>query len=120
MYEGLIIKESLKNESILERLDIIKTEVWDVDNASEDQPKQWHVSYFQVEENKIDDIAEQISKSLQNGKWYVNFSGNVEYTVVVFPDKVFKYKKGDIKERAMAVEYGRGLQIPESQLDWPE
>lgn len=120
MYEGLIIRESLKNERILERLNIIKTEVWDVENATEDQPKQWNVSSFRVEDGNIDEITEYLSKSLQNGKWYVNFSGNAEYTIVVFPDKVFKYKKADIAKRNEAIEFGRKLEIPESQLDWPE
>jgi hypothetical protein len=39
---------------------------------------------------------------------------------VIFPDKVFKYRKGDKVQRSAAREYGRSLHIPDSQLDWEE
>jgi hypothetical protein len=38
---------------------------------------------------------------------------------VVFPGRVFRYRRGDEAARAQAQEHGRQLGIPEHQLDWP-
>jgi len=37
---------------------------------------------------------------------------------VIFPEKVFRYKKGDVQRKKEAEKYGKSLGIPDSQLDW--
>ncbi len=117
-FKGLLLKESLKDKSILEELEITKTDVWNISNAADYQPKVWTAIYFEGEVNRADEVAEKLSYSLKP-KWYANFSvDNKEY--VIFPEKIFKYNKGDKEKRKEAEDYGRSLGIPESQLDWEE
>jgi len=116
-YIGLLLKEGLQDETILKYLTITKTEIWDAENAEGDQPKQWTAIYFEVDEEKVDEIADQLSQVLKPKEWYLNISG--ENTIfVVFPNKIFKYKKGDTAEKIRSVEYGKTIGIPENQLDW--
>jgi hypothetical protein len=47
----------------------------------------------------------------------VNFESPTE-SFVIFPDRIFRYPRGDAAGRAEAQAYGRQLAIPEPQLDW--
>ena len=38
MFTGLLLKESLEDESVLEPLRVTKTDVWDVENAADWRP----------------------------------------------------------------------------------
>ena len=118
-YTGLLLKEGLQDETVLQRLVVTNTEIWDAENAEGDQPKQWTAIYFEVDEEKVDEIAKLLSKTLKPKGWYLNILGK-DIVFVVLPNKVFKYKKGDTAKRIEAVEYGRMVGIPESQLDWQE
>jgi hypothetical protein len=51
--------------------------------------------------------------------WYADFHDEHE-SFVIFPGRVFRYWRGDAAARAEAQEYGRGLKIPEPQLDWTQ
>lgn len=118
-YTGLLIKEGLRDETVLKHLTVTKTEAWDVENAEGGQPKQWTAIYFGVDKEKIDEVAEQLSHSLKPKDWYLNISGE-DSIFCVFPGKVFEYKRGDTEKRIEAIEYGKSVGIPESQLDWSE
>jgi hypothetical protein len=39
---------------------------------------------------------------------------------VIFPERVFRYRRGDQDARAAAQQHGRTLAIPEPQLDWTD
>jgi hypothetical protein len=39
---------------------------------------------------------------------------------VVFPGRVFRYRRGDVAARQAAQEHGRRCGVPESQLDWTD
>jgi hypothetical protein len=41
-------------------------------------------------------------------------------TFVVFAGRIFRYPCGDASGRAEAAAYGRGVGVPEDQLDWPQ
>lgn len=115
-FTGLLLKESLKDIDILDIVLITRTETWHVDNAAEFQPKIWTAIYFEGNGDQADVVSEKLSQSLKP-RWYINISiQNDAY--VIFPNKVFKYTKGDIQKRAEAIKYGKSLGIPESQLDW--
>ncbi|MFA5945410.1 MAG: hypothetical protein WC802_00670 [Patescibacteria group bacterium] len=118
-YRGLLLKEGLTDETILNDLVITKTDYWDVKNSSADQPKQWTAVSFEVEGDRADVIAENLSNVLKPTGWYLNMNSN-DTVMVVFPGKVFKYLKGDSAKRAEAIEFGRSIEIPDSQLDWEE
>ena len=118
MFTRLLLKESLKDESILEIIQITKTETWDVYNAADFQPKTWTEIYFEGDESQVAVISEKLSQSLKPG-WYANVSTeNDEH--VIFPNKVFTYTKGDKQKITEAVKYGQLLGIPNHQLDWFE
>jgi len=118
-YRGLLLKEGLSDETVLDDLIISKTEYWDVKNTSADQPKQWTAISFEVDGDQVDVIAENLSNALRPTGWYLNMNSDDE-VIVVFPRKVFKYRKGDSGKRAEAIEFGKSVGIPDSQLDWEE
>lgn len=119
MYHGLLLKEGLSNEAVLNDLVITKTEYWNVKNASADQPKQWAAISFEIDETKADTVALALSHSLKPKGWYLNMNSD-DTVFVVFPEKIFKYSKGDSVKRAEAIEFGKTIEIPEKQLDWKE
>ena len=115
-YKGLLLKESLKDESVLELVTVTRTEVWDVKNAAEFQPKQWTAISFEGDRDKMDGVAEQFSCVLKP-KWYLNMSDK-KYEIVIFSEKIFKYFKKDTEKKNEAIQYGKTIGIPPHQLDW--
>jgi hypothetical protein len=118
MLNGLLLKESLTDTDILDLLRITKTESWQVANAAAYQPTTWTAVSFEVEESQVDIIVEKLSRVLKP-KWFINAS-TTSHVYVIFPYKIFTYRKGDSQQRGLARQYGRSLGIPESQLDWSE
>lgn len=119
MLYGLLLKESLEDTSILELVRVTKTESWQVGNAAPYQPATWTALSFEAEENQADALADKLSQALKPQGWYINaFTATQVY--VIFPNKVFKYRKDDSIQRAEAQQHGRSIGIPESQLDWGE
>lgn len=117
--QGLVLKESLENASVLDQITITKTEVWHPKNAAPHQSKTWTATSFEIEEEKADNLAEKFSQVLKPKGWYISMSTNI-WRWIIFPNKVFKYKKGDAKSREDAMKFGRGVDIPEAQLDWED
>lgn len=119
MLTGLLLKESLQDTFILDALRITKTEVWQVQNATPNQPSIWTALSFETDDSQADMLAEAMSQALKPKGWFINASTE-EHVYVMFPRQVFKYRKGDNEQRSAAVEFGRGCEIPEQQLDWSE
>jgi hypothetical protein len=116
---GLLIKESLADIHVLELVHINKTESWQVNNPAAYQPAMWTALSFEAEDSQADAIAEKLSQALKLQGWYINAS-TAMHVYVLFPSKVFKYRRGDSIQRDEAKRYGRSVGIPESQLDWSE
>ena len=119
MLKGVIIKESLADEGVLDGLSVTGTKAVDIDNPAPDQPSVWNLIYFQVPEVGAGELAEKFSRSLKPGTWYIDFKSETEI-YVVFLGKVFHYRRGDAVKRKEAQAYGRSLGIPEKQLNWKE
>ena len=119
MFNGLLLKESLDDIHVLDLLVITKTESWQVENATADQPDAWTAMSFQADESQAEAICTKLSRALKPRGWYINAS-TAAYVYVIFPRKVFKYRKGDGAQRARARQHGRSIGIPENQLDWDE
>ena len=117
VYEGILIKESIDNENILDFLNINKIELWNTGG----KPKYWTVLFFTS--SRID-FPEQISKVMisnpdNGGNWFVDFkSGNEKY--LVFRDKVLKYQIGNQKEKDHVCNECRKLGILDGQMNWSE
>jgi hypothetical protein len=119
MFNGLLIKESLRDKTILDRLKTTKEETWDVKNTAEGQSPVWHVVWFEIPDEKIGEMARRLSTALEQGKWFLEVSDD-STMVVVFPGKVFTYPKGDTEGRQSATEFGRSIGIPDHQMVWKE
>jgi hypothetical protein len=119
MWKGLLLKESLRDLGVLADLCITRTEVWQVANAAENQPSTWTALTFEAEDAQAERLAEALSQVLHPQGWYLNASTEEE-VYVIFPRKVFRYRKGDGAGREAAKQFGRTVGIPEAQLDWSE
>lgn len=117
MYEGVLILESLKVGTTLADVPLVvrKLRRVAVSGASDDQPPVWSLLEFAVEHGP--ELAEALAGSLDAPGWYADFHDEDE-TFVVFPGRVFRYRRGDDAAREQAKEFGRRLRIPEPQLDW--
>ena len=117
MYEGLLIKESLNEESILDLIEIKNVEIWKTEN----HPKYWTAIHFS---SLVDDFPERLSKVLIDNpllgeSWYVDMKkDNIKY--IVLKNNVLTYKIGDDVGKLAVMEQCRKFGIPEQQLDWKE
>lgn len=111
IYQGILIKESVSDENILDCLDINKVEIW----KTSDNPKYWTAIFFT---SNYPDFPASVSKVLI-GNWFVDFKdGNTKY--VVFKEKVLKYEIGNQGEKSQVLCECRKMGIPDSQLNWSE
>ncbi len=117
-FRGLLIKEGLKDESVLSTLQITRTELWEVKNAASFQPSTWTAMSFEGDAGQAEAVAEALSRALKPD-WYCNIAAG-EDIYVIFGGKAFKYRHGDPDGRAEAQAHGRSVGVPESQLDWGE
>jgi hypothetical protein len=106
-YHGILVKEGLKDESILKEMKILGKKIG----------KNWMLLKISVDESKIKRVVQDIQKNLKaNPNFYAHFYRNHEL-IVVFPQKIF-YIKPDKSTWKEAVEFGKSVGIPEKQLDF--
>ena len=119
-FKGVIIEESLEKKDILKKVKILKTKVEEV-TPEHNTPylKQWTLHTVEIFENKADEIAEELSKSLESshGDWYADFK-NDSYHYIIFRNKVFKIDRAKPEQYDQVVKYGLSLGIPDYQLDF--
>lgn len=117
LYEGVLIKESIADDSIIDDLNIHKIELWNTGG----KPKYWTVLFFSCNRK---DFPEQVSKVMlsdpdTNGNWFVDFkAGNEKY--IVFKDKILKYQIGNQAEKEYVCNECRKLGISDGQMNWSE
>jgi len=119
-FNGVIIEESLKNKDVLQKVKIIKTIVEEVTEKHKTPwIKQWTLHTVEILENQADEIAEELSKSLDSshGDWYADFK-NDEFHLIIFRNKVFKIDRSKPEQYKKAVEHGLSLGIPDYQLNF--
>jgi hypothetical protein len=117
MLTGLLLQESLKDLTVLDRLHITKTETWDAANAAEYQPRVWTAISFEVDDVQADEVINELSHSLKTPGWYID-ARQADRVIVIFPNQVFKYSRGDQASKADAQGYACSIGIPTSQIDW--
>ena len=107
MYEGIIIKETLADDQLLDWLTIDKVEICKTNSAI----KYWTLVYFHSE---TEDLPQRLAAAIHEG-WFADMkSGNRKY--VIFKDKVLKYEAGNAAEKEEVIAYMRARGIPESQI----
>jgi hypothetical protein len=116
-FRGVLIKESLEDETILEQINVTSSTDFDQPEPSPDQPSHWTLMWFEGSDSEADSVAESLSRALKPRGWYVDFSTST-HKFVVLPGKVFNYRLGDKDGEAAAKEFARTVGVPGRQLDW--
>ena len=117
VYEGMLIKESVTDDAILDLLHVHKVELWNTGG----RPKYWTVLYFT---SNHQDFPERVSRVMkaepsEGGNWYVDFkAGNVKY--IVFRDEILRYQIGSRAEKEKVCARCRELGISADAMDWSE
>jgi len=118
-YKGVIIEESLEKKDVLEKVKIINTRVEKVvERHQTPWVEQWTLHDVEIEEDKAEEIAEEISKSLDSEHaWYADYKNdNTHY--IIFRNKIFKINRYKEEEYAEASKYGVSLGIPPYQVSF--
>ena len=116
---GVIIQESLENTEVLKKVKIVSTEIEQVtDEHKTPWIKQWTLYTVEIPENRADEIAKELSKSLDSKhSWYADFkSDSIHF--VIFRNKVFKIDRTSKEQYNQATKYGISLGIPAYQVDF--
>ncbi|MEK7538442.1 MAG: hypothetical protein AAB552_01230 [Patescibacteria group bacterium] len=104
-FKGVVIKKSLSDERILEKLKVNKTE-------REGDEMVYHVS---VGEKQLTEL----SQSLTSGPWYIHLrQSEKNIGKIIFKDRIFTIQSGDKSTWTDATAYGKTLGIPEQDLDF--
>ncbi len=117
VYEGVLIKESLTDDTIIDLLNVHKIELWNAGG----KPKYWTVLFFTSDKK---DFPEQIAKVMvsdpnNGGNWFVDFKArNVKY--IVFKDKILKYQIGNQAEKDYVCDECREMGISDGEMNWSE
>ena len=85
-FRGGLLKESLNDETVLERLQVTNTSEFEQREPSPDQPRRWTAIFFEGHEDEADEIAEELSRALKPRGWYADFS-TASDKFVVLPEK---------------------------------
>lgn len=117
IYEGVLIKESVTDDAVLDLLTIHKIELWNTGG----RPKYWTALFFSSDHKDFPEQAANVMKAApDNGEnWFVDFkAGNVKF--IVFKDKILKYQIGDQAEKEHVCNECRKMGIPTHQMNWSE
>jgi transcriptional regulator with XRE-family HTH domain len=117
IYEGLLIKESIENEAILDYVSINKVEIWKTGG----KPKYWTAISFTSIYKDFPTILSKavIADEEKGGNWFADMkSGNVK--IIVFKDAVLKYEIGNKVEKDNVCDECRIRGIPDEQMKWSE
>ena len=111
MYEGVIIKETLTDELLLDYLAIDKVEIC----KTNDTIKYWTLVFFHSE---TDDLPRRLADAIIED-WFADMkSGNTKY--IIFRKQVLTYEIGNASEKERVLDYMRLRGIPENQFNWSE
>jgi|SRR3989344_3817933 len=120
-FKGVIIEESLKNTDILKDVTIISIKVEKVTEKHKTPwLEKWTLHIVEIDPEKADKVAQKLSIIINDNpsSWYVDFN-NGETFYVIYPNKIFKWKKGEIDTITACRKYGISLGIPPYQVDFP-
>lgn len=118
-YKGIIIEESLTDSNVLTDVIILGTEI-EIVTEGHKTPwiKQWTMHTVEIEEEKVEQLAKQISENLDNEHtWYADFKNDM-YHFIIYPNKVFRVDINNPTLYNKAREYGISIGIPKYQMDF--
>lgn len=117
IYRGVLIKESISDEEILDHLRISKVEIW----KTKDIPKYWTAISFISDEADFPERLSRvvISNESRGSNWFVDLKKS-NTKIIVFRDRVLKYTIGNEKEKQSVTDECRRFGIPDNQMNWEE
>lgn len=109
MYHALIIKQSLKDMKPIKDFEILSTK----------KDEDWLIYKIAIPGNKIDKLAEELQKNMDNSQeWYMHFyNQDGSRLVIIFRNKIFKTDNNP-QNWSDVIKYGESLDIPTEQLDF--
>lgn len=119
-FNGVIIEESLTDNSVLNDVNIISTKVEPVTEKHKTPwVKQWTLHTVEIPEEKAAEVADKISKALDRAHdWYADFKTETEH-YVIYTGRVFHITdRTDKKQYDEATAYGISIGIPDYQVDF--
>lgn len=117
MYEGILIKESISDDTIIDFLHVHKIELWNTGG----KPKYWTALFFTCnQKNFPEQISRVMLSASDNGEnWFVDFkTKNIKY--IVFKNRILKYQIGNQAEKDYVCSECRKMCISDEQMNWPE
>ncbi|MDE6846939.1 MAG: helix-turn-helix domain-containing protein [Lachnospiraceae bacterium] len=117
MYEGILIKESISDDTIIDFLHVHKIELWNTGG----KPKYWTALFFTCnQKNFPEQISRVMLSASDNGEnWFVDFkTKNIKY--IVFKNRILKYQIGNQAEKDYVCSECRKMFISDEQMNWPE
>lgn len=116
LYEGILIKESVTDDTIIDYLNVHKIELWNAGG----KPKYWTALFFTSDKT---DFPERISRVMlpgtDHGNWFVDFKNNNE-KYIVFKDMILNYKIGNQAEKEYVCSECRKMGVSDAEMNWPE
>jgi hypothetical protein len=103
IYKGIIIEESLEDKNLTKKMQILDTKVAGT----------WTIRTILISKSDIDGLMPYIKQG-----WYAHFWHGGEM-IVIFKDKIFKFKHNEPASWREAIGYGISIGIPRKQLDFP-
>ncbi|MBU1075032.1 hypothetical protein KJ705_03050 [Patescibacteria group bacterium] len=118
-FKGVIIEESLEDKAVLKHVQINSTKIEQVTQKHKTPwVKQWTLHSVEIEEEKVEEIAQVLSGALDlEHAWYADFKNN-QFHYIVFRNKVFKVDREKIDEYEDVTHYGISIGIPDYQVDF--
>jgi hypothetical protein len=89
-------------------------------SATPAQPSVWTFIEFEADDDAAEELAAGLAGALlAEGGWYADFTVDTD-RVIVFANRIFRYRRGDRAARSEAEAYGRSVGVPDHQLDWTD
>jgi hypothetical protein len=114
MWKGVIIKESLENEKILNIIKTVKTRITGLEN----QGGRYHFLYFELNDENLENFIEEAKNTIKD-KWYTHVCKGNEM-IVIFSGKIFRFKEKESSKIEEARNYGLSLGIIKEQMPFEE
>lgn len=111
VWKGVIIEESLRDKSLLDLVEVVRTEEFELEKTGEITT--FHM--YQFEDEKSEEFFEKALSALRDGKWYLHSVKDNRMTVI-YHGKRFDFKKGERKKIEKARRFGLSKGIPKEQM----
>nr|WP_221382976.1 hypothetical protein [Actinoplanes polyasparticus] len=118
MLNGAVIIESLRAGAVFDdsHLTLRRLSRLEVSDSTQEQPKVWTLVEFSSNADP-GELAEHFAGALVGRGWYASYDSDQE-TFVIFPGKVFRYRRGDAEARDEVKGYALSAGVPRSPMDW--